>query len=86
MIEKAKLQWKVHVPCLLEEIAGAGGLGGVFRVPLNVLRILLGRVADRAAEINDPKLNRLMCRMALYNQADPDSPDYDAEAMREMRL
>lgn len=54
---------------LLHEIADNAlpmGNMGVLKVPLNVFRQLLGAVAQRASEINDPELNILMLRLHLY--------------------
>lgn len=77
---KKKLYFKVNTPQLLKEIADYGlkqDSMGVLRIPLNVLRNYLGSVAQRAAELNDPKLNLLMCEMALYEIANPESAEYD---------
>lgn len=41
---------------------------------------LLHRVSERAAQINDPELNALMCCLALYRVADESDPDYDPQA------
>jgi len=38
---------------------------------------LLTAVSSRAGELDDPKLNALMCRLGLYSIADPASPDYN---------
>jgi len=40
---------------------------GVLKVPLNIFQNLLGQVAQRAIEINDKELNKLMIRLALYD-------------------
>lgn len=50
---------------------------GILKTPLNVLRVLLGQVAQRCAEINDPVLNRLMFDMALYELPRPTDPEYN---------
>jgi hypothetical protein len=78
--KKQKLHWKVHTPNLLKEIAGNNETG-ILRIPLNIFQDLLRQVADRAVEINDEKLNCLMIRLTLYDNADPASPDY-SECMR----
>jgi len=41
----------------------------------------LGEVAERASQINDPQLNALMCRLALYEVADPFSKSYDKKVV-----
>lgn len=76
-------EWRVHSPRLLQEIADCSG-HGIYRVPLNIFGKLLAAVGERAAELNDPKLNALMCRLTIYSVADPDSPDYSREALREI--
>jgi hypothetical protein len=73
------LSWKVNTPALIQEISANGGPGvAVMRKPLQIFASILGEVAERCLEINDPKLNALMCRLALYEQADPYSKDYNA--------
>jgi len=37
---------------------------------------ILQEVAARSLELNDPLLTALMCRLALYEQADPYSKEY----------
>jgi hypothetical protein len=44
---------------------------------------LLSDVAERAAAINDPELNKLMMRLALYEVADPNSDKYDSQLVIE---
>lgn len=77
--------WKVHLPNLLHEILDSNSQMGIFRVPLHITGLLLAAVGDRAAEINDPELNDLMCRLTIYTVADPQSPDYDPKALDEIR-
>ena len=72
------LRWKVNTPQLLKEILGNNGMAILFQ-PINIYKDLLTELAERAIELNDPKLNALMCRMALYEVSDPYSKDYDAE-------
>lgn len=77
------LQWRVHTPNLLQETLHNPGTG-ILGVPFNILGKLLAQVGERAAELNDPQLNARMCKLTIYSVADPDSPDYDAEATREI--
>jgi hypothetical protein len=67
--------WKVHTPCLLDEILNNNETQ-MLRVPINILCKLLHAVAERASQINDPELNRLMLRLTLYEMADPNSKQY----------
>ena len=77
------LQWKVHTPNLLEEVQNGSGMA-IYRVPILIFGKLLALVGDRAAELNDPKLNALMCRLTIYSVADPSSTDYDPELLKEI--
>lgn len=73
-----KLKWSVHTPELIKEIIECSGID-IYRIPLSIFLNTLRQTAARAAEINDPKLNEMMCRLALYSVSDPHSEDYDAE-------
>ena len=77
------LPWTCHTPLLLEEIL-KNDQCYVFNKPLKIFGKMLGDVADRAVELNDPKLNLLMCRLTLYSQADPESPDYDPGMIKKL--
>lgn len=71
-----RLHFMVHTARLLSEVMENPGTS-ILKVPLKILAATLADVASRAIEINDPDLNRLMCRLTLYEQADPESPSYD---------
>lgn len=75
------LHWKVHTYRLLAEIVQCSGQA-ILKQPLNIFGKLLHAVGERAAELNDPKLDALMCRLTIYTVADPDSPDYDPAIVR----
>lgn len=77
------VNWKVHTPNLLQEILNNPGTG-ILTQPLRILASILSDVGERAAELNDPKLNALMCRLTIYSISDPTAPDYDPEAVREI--
>lgn len=51
----------------------------ILRIPLNLLRHYLLKIASRCAEIDDPILTKLMCDMTMYDEADPNSSDYNEE-------
>ncbi len=74
----AKYYWRVHTPNLLRELLSNNGAEALTR-PVQIFSSLLLQVAARAIELNDPKLNALMCRLALYTIADPQSPDYNPD-------
>lgn len=65
------MDWKIHTPNLLTEILKNRGTE-TLRTPINIFGKMLGAVAERAAEINDPRLNVLMLRLTLYDVADPE--------------
>lgn len=66
---KNSLCFRVDTMGLLTEIADAGldRNMGVLKIPLNIFKNLLGEVAQRATILNDPELNILMLRLALYD-------------------
>jgi hypothetical protein len=72
------MRWRVNTPQLLKEIAENNGVA-ILKIPLNVFQSILAEVAERASELNDPKMNALMCRLAMYSVSDPYSGDYDSE-------
>ena len=78
--EKVIAHWKCHTPNLLAEILENPGTG-ILHIPLKIFRGVIHEVATRASELNDPILNELMCRLALYSIADPTSSDYDPAAL-----
>lgn len=73
--ERDGAYWKVNTPGLLNEIL-LNPQCGILKIPLSIFKNILAEVAERAIELNDPKLIALMCRLALYEQADPYSKDY----------
>ena len=80
---KEQMEWKVHVPELLKEIA-ENSKSDVLAKPLQILGGILYKVGERASELNDPELNALMCRLAIYTISDPKSKDYDEVMVKEM--
>ena len=73
-----ELYWKVNTAQLIKEIL-SNNETGVLSVPLTIFSRILAEVGERASELNDPKLNALMCRLAIYDVADPYSENYDNE-------
>ena len=73
-----ELYWKVNTGQLIKEIL-SNNETGVLSVPLTIFSRILAEVGARASELNDPKLNALMCRLAIYDVADPYSENYDNE-------
>lgn len=77
------LEWRVCTPALLEEILTNKGCSILYR-PLQIFGQILGEVGERAAEINDPKLNALMCRLSIYAISNPYDPEYNKELSNEI--
>jgi len=78
-ITEKSLSFKVHTTYLLEEIINSTTEGHALKIPLIIFRDLLKQVARRASQLNDPKMNSLMCRLALYAIADPNDKEFDQE-------
>lgn len=78
LAEKRGLRWRIHTANLLSEIVNCSG-ESILLQPLRILGETLAEVGERAIELNDPKLNALMCRLTIYTCADPKSQDYDPE-------
>ena len=75
-IDKAVLVWRVNTPQLLKEVM-SNNETAMLSKPLAIFGRILAEVGERAAELNDPKLNALMCRLAIYEVADPYCKEYD---------
>lgn len=78
------LTWRCHTPNFLKEIAdhaltptsGGKNHNGVLFQPLNIFRQLLIQVAERASELNDPILNKLMFDLTLYELPKPGTKEH----------
>lgn len=70
------MSFKVNSAGLLRDIASNPECA-TLRIPIKIFGRLLHDVGKRAAQLNDPKLNALMCRLAIYELADPESQHYD---------
>ena len=77
--------WKVHLPGLFSEILVNDSCAILYR-PLQCTANIIGQVALRASQINDPVLNKLMCDLTLYEIADPKSPNYDRKKIEEIEI
>lgn len=49
---------------------------GIIKTPINIFKNLLGEAAERAIELNDPILNRIMFDLTLYELPEPTSKEY----------
>ena len=77
---KPTAEWRVHTPRLLDEALKNKG-AETLRIPICILGRILANVGERAIEINDPELNKLMIQLTIYTVADPYSDDYDPETV-----
>ena len=77
-------EWKVNTPSFLKEIVNNNHAGFAIATPMQIFAGLLGQVATRASELNDPELNALMCRLALYEISDPYSKEYDEKLTKQI--
>ena len=73
-----KAQWRVNTPQLLREVL-VNNETKTLRIPLQIFANILFEVGERASQLNDAKLNALMCRLAIYEASDPYSKEYDKE-------
>lgn len=77
-IKTHNLDWRVNTPQLLNEILGNNNMV-ILNKPLSIFGRILAEVGERASELNDSKLNALMCRLAIYEISDPYNENYDEE-------
>lgn len=75
--------WRVHLPNLLSQVLDNPGTQ-ILNIPLKIVGSLLSDVGERASQLNDPELNRLMCLLTIYACADPDAPEYDPERVKQI--
>ena len=78
------LQWKVSVVELFNEILANAKYDSQIRIPLNIIINYLAQIAQRATELNDPQLNKLMIRLSLYSISDPNDPEFNPELVRKI--
>lgn len=80
-----QVEWKSHLPSLLKQVFDNPGTHAL-ALPMQITFGILGRVAERCAELNDPVLNHLMVSLALYEEADPYKPEsYNPEMLAEVK-
>lgn len=72
------LHFRVDTPALLKEICDncLPNSGAILKIPMNIFKNLLAGVAGRAAELNDPIMNKLMFDLTLYDLPYPTSNEY----------
>jgi len=84
IVYESELEWKVNTPSFLKEMLNNTGAHAL-RIPIQIFANILAEVATRASELNDPKLNHLMSRLALYEECDPYSGLYNQELVDELK-
>lgn len=78
-IEDGTTVWRCNTPALLKEILNNNPTMWMLAVPMKILGDMLFELGTVASRINDPELNAMMCRLAIYEEADPYSATYDSE-------
>lgn len=78
------LNWRVHAPNLLTEIVQNNPTAWALRLPVQIFANILHEVATRAVALDDPELTALMCRLTLYEEADPSSPAFSPELLNQV--
>lgn len=82
-----KMKWRVHTPELFNrifEISAKRKDAEILQNPLIIFKDLLVKVGERASELDDPKLNALMCRLTIYAVADPQDKEYDKKLLNKI--
>jgi hypothetical protein len=81
-INKIEAEWRVNTAQMLQETLENGGSAvTIMKIPFNIFKQILVMVGIRASQLNDPALNALMCRLAIYGESDPFSPDFNKEIL-----
>jgi len=83
-----QMQFDVSVPDFLKEVcenATESGKANIPAVAYNIFLNLLGQVAERAIELNDPVLNAFMLRLGLYDVEPQKRRLYVAEMEKEYK-
>jgi len=80
-----ELEWKCNTPGLVKEMINCNPNAAALSVPVQIFMTLLHKVVERAAELNDPTMNHLMCRLALYEIADEYNENYDKKQIDKIK-
>jgi hypothetical protein len=83
---KHKMMWKVHTKGLLREIISTLEKKDytALHIPIKQFTSLLIELGARASELNDPKLNAIMCRLQLYAESDPENKEYNLKLVNKV--
>lgn len=81
-----KMYWKCHTPNLINDIiTHMNPVGvGVVRAPLQIFKQILSELTELSIEIDDPRLHLIMCKLTLYESADPESKEFDKDIFKKL--
>lgn len=84
---KKHFKFTIHTPNFLKELASCGlpEYMGIYKTPLNEFRARLIELAEIGRRIDNPLLHLWLFDMTLYEEADPESEEYNPK-LREMIL
>lgn len=77
------MAWKVDLPSYMKEIAECSK-SIPYAVTFKILNSVLGILAERAIEINDPALNIIMLNLGLYEGAHDKNVDEVISQLRKL--
>lgn len=77
------MSWKVDLPNFMKEIAECSK-SIPYAVTFKILNSVLGILAERAIEINDPALNIIMLNLGLYEGAHDKNVDEVISQLRKL--
>lgn len=80
------IYFRCNTPALLKEIVenALRPNQGILKRPLQIFVQYLEQIAERSLQLNDPVLNKLMCDLALYEEADQYSKAYNAAMVKQV--
>lgn len=73
-------RWRCHTPAMLDELVKCNPAGAAMRIPVNMLKNTLGRLAQRILEVGDARLVAIASQLTLFANVDPYDKDYDPGA------
>ncbi|WP_405289446.1 hypothetical protein [Methanobrevibacter sp.] len=75
---------RVDTPYLIKQVFDNPGTSQL-KIPFNTVLKFLGAVAQRASELNDPKLNMLMIKLNLYEVEPKEASSLIDQCIKEMK-
>lgn len=83
-VDRELTEFKVHLPNLFKEVLNNAGTS-ILNVPLKLTLGIMEELAELAVRLDNPELNVICLRLALFEQGNPESKDYDPMAIRNQR-